>query len=431
MKFDLLTSLPKSLIDFILVFCFSLLLGMEQRRHFEKKSGAVFGTDRTFTFFGLLGFILAGLPSPFYFIAGLLSLSALLGIFYFSKLKAEKGFGMTSVIMGLLVFCMPLVVIFQPHWMALLLYVLLLLLAEMKSYFKNITEKLGKDEFFTLGKFMLMAGLILPALPKELIAFWLPVSPFQIWLAVVVISGLSYVSYLLKKYLFPQSGLLITGLLGGLYSSTASTFVIARKSNESESAANQFAAAILLATAMMYLRIYLIVLIFNVALAVLLWPCFLFLFIVSSLSSLWIYKRKEAVPAAEPSALTEPKHIIAEHTNPLDFKIALLFACLYVLFTSLTWLTLQYYGISGLTLLSLVVGFTDIDPFLMNLFQGSHNVSLSILAIMTLQAMFSNNLLKMIYGMILTKGVVRKQVGMGFAVIIIASIIAIGGMYLM
>jgi uncharacterized membrane protein (DUF4010 family) len=429
MKIELLHDLPKPLIDFVIVFCFSLLIGLEQRRHLEKMGGAVFGTDRTFAFLGILGFILTLLPSPFYFISGLLVVTSLLGIFYLSKLKADKGYGMTSILMALLVFSMPLVVVFQAHWMGLLLYVILLLLAEMKSFFINISEKLDKDEFFILSKFIIMAGLILPALPKENIGEWLPVSPFKIWLAVVVISGLSYISYLLKKYLFPKSGLLIAGVLGGLYSSTATTFVIARKSNENLSAPNQYAAAIVFATAMMYLRIYVLVLIFNMTLAILIWPYFLFLFVVSMLTAWWIYTRKDKSVVSDPDTIVE-KQVIKPNLNPLDFKIALVFALLYVIFTFLTQITLHYYGVTGLTILSFVVGFTDIDPFLMNLFQGSQNVSLMILGSMTLQAMLSNNLLKMIYAMILTKGPVRKFVGIGFGTIIAASLVAIAAMYL-
>ncbi len=432
MKYELIQVFPKAFLEFIMVFCFSLLIGMEQRRHFEKKGGAIFGTDRTFAFIGILGFVLCLMPSPFYFVSGLLALTILLGIFYFSKLEADKGYGLTSIMMALLVFCMPLVVINQAHWMGLLLYVLFMLLAEMKQYFKTISEKLDKDEFFVLGKFIVMSGLILPALPRENIDAWLPVSPFKIWLAVVVISGLSYVSYLLKKYLFPKSGLLITGILGGLYSSTATTFVIARKSNENLAGANQYAAAIIFATAMMYLRIFVLVLIFNFSLSGILWPYFLFLFFTALLGAWWVYKKKDkAGPSSSVAGSSGGgKHVISEHSNPLDFRIALVFALLYLLFASLTQISLRYFGLGGLTVLSFVVGFTDIDPFLMNLFQGSHNVSLGVLGVMVLHAMFSNNLLKMIYGMILAKGAVRKLVGLGFALITGSGLIAILWMYL-
>ena len=415
--------LPKLLIDFFITFSFSLLIGIEQRRHFTAKGTNNFGTDRTFTFIGILGFILALLPSPFYMISGLIAITFFLGIFYFSKLKAGQGYGFTSEVLALLIFCMPVIVMQQPRWLAILLYVLLLLLAEMKGYFETFSKKLDKDDFFTLSKFIIMLGVILPVLPKQNISTWLPVSPYKIWLAIVVISGISYTSYLLKKYIFPKAGLLLTGILGGLYSSTATTFIIARKSNEQLASPNQYAGAILSATAMMYLRLFVLIIIFNLSLAMLVLPYFLSLFIISLFTAWWIYKKKNDTAAAG-------EHIISIHSNPLEFKIAILFAVLYLVFTALTQLTLQYFGATGLTILSFLVGFTDIDPFLLNLFQGTHNVSMALIAIATLQAMFSNNVLKMIYGILLSKNKVRKNVIIGFTVIIAASIAAIAAMYI-
>jgi uncharacterized membrane protein (DUF4010 family) len=415
--------LPKLLIDFFITFSFSLLIGIEQRRHFTAKGTNNFGTDRTFTFIGILGFILALLPSPFYMISGLIAITFFLGIFYFSKLKAGQGYGFTSEVLALLIFCMPVIVMQQPRWLAIIVYVLLLLLAEMKGYFETFSKKLDKDDFFTLSKFIIMLGVILPVLPKQNISTWLPVSPYKIWLAIVVISGISYTSYLLKKYIFPKAGLLLTGILGGLYSSTATTFIIARKSNDQLASPNQYAGAILSATAMMYLRLFVLIIIFNLSLAMLVLPYFLSLFIISLFTAWWIYKKKNE------TAVTG-EHIISIHSNPLEFKIAIVFAVLYLVFTALTQLTLQYFGATGLTILSFLVGFTDIDPFLLNLFQGTHNVSMALIAIATLQAMFSNNVLKMIYGILLSKNKVRKNVIIGFTVIIVASIAAIAAMYI-
>jgi len=418
-----LHNLPPALISLGIVFFFSLLIGMEQKRHFAAKSKTSFGSDRTFTFLGLLGYLLALLPSVFYFVAGLIAVSAFLAIFYFMKVKNGQGFGLTSIILALLIFSMPLVVIQQPHWLSVLLYILLLLLAELKGYFQTFSEKLDKDEFFTLSKFIIMAVLILPVLPVGNISPFIPVSPYKIWLAIVVISGISYFSYLLKKFVFPSSGLLITGILGGLYSSTATTFIIARKSKEEVASAGQYAGAILAATSMMYIRIFILIVIFDSPLAALIWPYFLGLFGVSLLIAWWIYQIK--VPADHSA-----EHIINGHSNPLEFKIAIMFAALYLLFSALTQLTLHYLGTAGLTGLSFLVGFTDIDPFLLNLFQATHNISLAMMGAATLQAMFSNNLLKMVYSLILSVKRVRKLVTWGFALNILAGILAIGGIYL-
>lgn len=415
--------LPKPLIDFLIITSFSLLIGMEQKRHLAEKGVKGFGTDRTFTFIGMLGFILSLQGSPVYFIAGLVSVCLLLAIFYFFKISTDKGTGFTSEILALLIFCMPILVIQQPRWLSVLSYVIILLLAEMKGYFDAFSKKLEKDEFFTLSKFIIMAGVILPALPKQDInTIYLPVSPYKIWLAIVVISGISYSSYLLKKYVFPQAGLLLTGILGGLYSSTATTFIIARKSKEQQASPNQYAGAILSATSMMYLRLFILIVIFNPSLAVIVWPYFIICLLISFFTAWWIYRKNSILTA-------ENKHLIQSHINPLEFKIAIVFALLYLIFALFTQLTLQHFGALGLTALSFVVGFTDIDPFLMNLFQGSHQISVGIIGAATLQAMFSNNVLKMVYGIILSKDKVRRLLITGFTIIILSSLLTIIAYY--
>ena len=91
-----------------------------------------------------------------------------------------------------------------------------------------LTQKIDKNEFITLAKFLAIAGVILPIVPDRQLSPYINITPYKIWLAVVVISTLSYLSYLLKKFVFKKSGTIITGILGGLYSSTATTIILAK-----------------------------------------------------------------------------------------------------------------------------------------------------------------------------------------------------------
>lgn len=156
---------PKIIIDFFLVTGFSLLIGMEQKRHFREKGQESFRTDRTFTFIGILGFILASQENQDLFIAGLIALTLLLAVFYYFKNKNSVGSGMTAEILALLIYCMPLIVIQQVYWLSILLYVLILLLAELKGFLEKLSHELDRDDFFTLSKFIIMSGVILPVLP--------------------------------------------------------------------------------------------------------------------------------------------------------------------------------------------------------------------------------------------------------------------------
>jgi hypothetical protein len=91
----------------------------------------------------------------------------------------------------------------------------------------------------------------------------LPVTPRQIWLAVVITTAISYLGYLLHTYIFPKHGLLITGIVGGIYSSTAAVLVIARKSKAAPEVATEAAMAIVMAVSMMYMRLLILVAIFR------------------------------------------------------------------------------------------------------------------------------------------------------------------------
>src|SRR6185312_12019819 len=109
----ILQQLPPDLVNFCLIVIFSLLLGLEQRRlHIDLDFESTFGTDRTFTLIGILGFILY-VVSPHDlvpFIFGGIALSAMLGIYYFMKIKQKQMFGITSIVTALITYCLaPLV----------------------------------------------------------------------------------------------------------------------------------------------------------------------------------------------------------------------------------------------------------------------------------------------------------------------------------
>ena len=414
---DITTQIPKEVIDFLLVVLFSLSIGMEQHKmnphDSEKKT---FGTSRTFTFIGVFGYIML-LASPqtlIPFLVGLVILGCFLMIYYFVKITKDGKYGMTTPILALIVFCFPLLIANSPLWISLLFFVVVLILANTKKSLNRISSNLAQDEFMTLAKFIIIAGIILPLLPRENISEYLTVSPYKIWLAVVVVSAISYLSYLLRRDVFPNAGLLLTVILGGLYSSTASTIILSRKSKEDISNPQMYAGAILMATAMMYFRIFILLIIFNKSIASVALPYFLILFLISAAIGYFIYKKgkKSEVPSTT---------INLDDKNPLEFKIALIFAVLYIVFSALTQYVITNFGTAGLTSLASIVGFTDIDPFLLNLFQGKYNVAVISVLIATMQAILSNNFLKAGYTWIFGGRNTAKWVSIGFAGIILVN----------
>ena len=291
----MIENIPAEFINFIIVTLFALIIGLAQRRlHPKSIDFKPFGTDRTFTFIGIMGYILCIITPGNYtlFLGGGFAIIVFLAIYYYFRLVNLKIYGLTTIIVALLTYCLAPLVITQPKWLFMLVVVTVLIFTELKESFGAISKKFDKDEFLTLAKFLVIAGVILPIIPDTPIVSFLSITPYKIWLAVVVISGLSYFSYLLKKFVFKNSGVLISGLLGGLYSSTATTIMLAKKSKNSCVSANQYAGAIILATCMMYLRILILLIIFNPALCSILLLSFIILFVISGITAFVIIKMK-------------------------------------------------------------------------------------------------------------------------------------------
>ena len=244
--------LPRELVTFLLVTVFSLLIGLSQRKISLKREGetTLFGTDRTFTFIGILGYLLYILDPTGYrlFMGGGAILGLLLGLNYYVKQSQYHVFGVTTIIIALITYCIAPIVATQPSWFYVMVIVTVLLFTELKHTFTELAQRMKNDEMITLAKFLAISGIILPMLPNENLIPGINLTPYSIWLATVVVSGISYLSYLLKRYVFHESGILVSGIVGGLYSSTATISVLARKSRKaSVQDAPEYVAAMLLA----------------------------------------------------------------------------------------------------------------------------------------------------------------------------------------
>jgi len=380
----------------------------------------LFGSERTFAFISLLGFILLKSQSlvPYIFIVGFVVVAAFLLLYYLNKERAGSP-GITIIITCLLVYTFPLIVQLFPVWFSMLIIAVIMVLIEIKTNIKTFAEKIYTDDFITLAKFVILSFVILPLVPDREIITGIPVSPYKLWLAIVAISSISYVSYLLRKFVFPRAGLILTGILGGLYSSTATTFILARQSKDKLEAPAHYAAAIIIATMLMFVRVYILVVIFNPALSIHLLPYFIALIAISGLVSFVIYR-------LAPSNVVNRVDSDLTRQNPLELRVALIFGVLYIAFSLATQYTLTYFGGHGLNILSFIVGFTDIDPFLLNLFQGKYTgITVAAISAASLQAIASNNFLKMTYALSLGDKDLRKYILAGFSIIIACNILVI------
>ncbi|MGC2459424.1 MAG: DUF4010 domain-containing protein [Steroidobacteraceae bacterium] len=294
---------------------------------------------------------------------------------------------------NLLAYTFGPVALTQPPWIVVAAAVTAVLLLEGREQLHRLVLQVAPDEVFTLGKFLILVGIVLPLLPNHPIVAWTPITPFQVWLAVVAISTLSYASYLLQRYLPMKAGALLPAILGGIYSSTATTVALARRQKAAGAADADIGAGIIVATAIMYLRIDVVVAIFNLSLARVLLPALAGLFALGAVSAYWQWSRRErSVPAA-----------IANVTpaNPLQLGTALTFATLFVIVALASAWVGASFGQRGLYALAAITGITDINPFVLSLAQGGvGGMALRALATAILIAVASNNMLNACYALL-------------------------------
>ncbi len=387
----MIIELPPLLIAFALTVALSFLTGLGLREYYLAQGHrGYFGSVRTYIFIGMLGFGLFQLPnSNIVYPVGLAGLAGLLAIYYWQK-TMQGAPGMIGVLTALLTYLVgPLAVIVQP-WFLILFVVSILFILNAKERIRMLSERVSQREVVTLASFLTLAGVILPLLPQHTIAPFLPLTPYQIWLAVVVSTGISYMSYVLQAFIFPHKGLLISGLLGGLYSSTASTLVIARRTRKLAGSGNETAAALIAATAMMYFRLIVLVAIFDPAVALLLAAPFAAL---GLLALAFAYAIQRRAAGATPASAIE----IVPQRNPLELNAAAVFALLLVVMAAATQFALEHAAAIGVRGVAFVAGFYDIDPFVISLLQSRLPLENTGIAEAIIIATASNNLLKTAY----------------------------------
>ena len=378
---------PPVITAFLLTVSMSLLLGLGLREYYlVNQKRIVFGTTRTCMLIGLIGFVLFHLqPSGLLYLAGLLVLGLWLGLFYRYKL-GEQQTGMIGLMMALISYTVGPVSLTLPYWFLILYTIAALFILNARENIHLLTLRMANEEIITLAKFLVLSGVILPLTSREPLAPFLPVSLHQTWLAVVVISGISYLSYLVQAYFVKGRGILLTGAMGGFYSSTAATLVVSRQSHHYPKESTRPAVAILLATGMMYLRLLVIVALFDSSLALSLLPGLLGLFVLTMATAIMLSRRNHE-PQGSRRAAEAPK-------NPLELSAALFFALSFLLVTALTHVILEQYPHGGLRWLAFLTGFTDIDPFVLALLSGDFtHYSIDIGRAIVIAAA-SNNLLK-------------------------------------
>jgi len=387
---ELFQRLPPEILKIVLVLFLSFLIGLEREEHKVTAGSYSFGGVRTFPLIGLIGYSIALLSGAqlLPLTVGFLVVGGFLLLSYWHKLSSAEAGGVTTEMSGLATFLVGALVCYGHFWIATALSVASLLLLDLKVALEKLAVRVAPQEILTFAKFLLLTGVILPVLPNQEFSRF-HINPFKTWLVVVAVSTISYGSYVLQKVTKGQGGVVLATLLGGAYSSTVTTVVMARRAAR-EPHPHLFAGGILIASGVMYLRLVALLTLFNRQLMFLLALPFLVLAGLA-VGIGWLWTRR-----ADPSAQAVKREF--EPKNPLELLAAFLFAALFLAMLIATRLAVTYLGKAGVNTLAAIMGVTDVDPFIMGMTQAAGALTpLKVAAAAVLIAAASNNLVKGIY----------------------------------
>jgi uncharacterized membrane protein (DUF4010 family) len=387
---EILNLLPPNAAKMLLTLFLSFLLGLEREEHKAASVQYSFGGVRTFPLIGLIGYAMAFLSGDqlLPLASGFAVVGSFLLLSYWHKLAKSELAGVTTEMSGLTTYLVGALVYRDEYWIATALTVVSLFLLELKEFLEGLTKRFPSDEVLTFTKFLLLSAVILPILPNRNFGAF-EINPFKTWIVVVAVSAISYGSYVIQKVTRGHSGLIVTAILGGAYSSTMTTVVLAKRAVH-ENRPHLISGATLAASGMMYLRIAALLGLFNRDLMIALGPFFVFLAAVA-LAGGWLWSRKTDPNTSEIKAQYEPH-------NPLELRAAFLFAALFLAMLIATHAAATYLGKTGVYSLATLMGVADVDPFIMGITQSAGTTTgLPVAAGAIVIAAASNNVAKAIY----------------------------------
>lgn len=330
-----------------------LLVGL-QRQHAEARLAGI----RTFPLITVLGAVATVLAQSF---GGLVLAAAWLGIVALSVIgnllqlrgegEREVDVGMTTEAAMLLMFGVGALTIVAAPWIATIAAGSIAVLLHAKEPLHRAVKALGDHDFKAIFQFVLLSLVILPLVPDRNFGPYDVLNPRNIWLMVVLIVGLGLIGYLSAKFLGEKRGSVISGLLGGLVSSTATTLSFARAAAVNGALIPLAAVIIPLAGAVVFLRVLVeVAVVAPATLKGVGWPLGLMVVVAALLA--WPRRRPEA-PTAPP--------VVANLQNPSELVPALLFGGLYALVSLAVAATRDFLGDGGLYVVAFVSGLTDLD----------------------------------------------------------------------
>ena len=332
-----------------IALCVGLLVGMQR----ERKASPIAGI-RTFPLITLLGSFSAILADAFngwVLAAGFLAVSVMLLVGNLVQLREGTiDPGLTTEMAGLVMFGVGAALVKGYTASAIVISGVVAVLLHWKQPLQHFVGQISERDFKAIIQLVLIGLVILPMLPNQTYGWYNVLNPYNIWLMVVLISGISLIAYVAYKLLGARTGAILGGVLGGFISSTATTVSFSRQTKVNPDAASIASLVIMIASTIVFGRILLEI---GIVAPEFLSQAAAPLGIVMGLMGLLCVPRFLRVGQ---NSIENPTH-----NNPAQLKTALIFGGLYAVVLLAIAAAKVHFGARGMYLVAMLSGLTDMD----------------------------------------------------------------------
>ncbi|MGB9936338.1 MAG: MgtC/SapB family protein [Methanobacterium sp.] len=404
-------------MKFLISFAIGALIGTERER--KQSEIKEFAGIRTFMLIAVFGTSSAFLSTfyPNFVIIAFLGFAVIVGLSYIVTTRKNEDIGITTEVTALLTFILGAMCFTDEGiYIVPVLAIIITTLLAIKPYLHKFAQKISQKEIMNTLKFLIIAFVILPLLPDQTFGPLNVFNPYQIWLIVVFISGISFAGYILMKFIGAERGIGATGIVGGLVSSTAVTTAMAARVKESSFIIRAAVFATVIASSMMFLRVLFEVLVINPDLIDLLSVPMLTMGVLGIALGVIAWK------------LTKIKKVDTDIKlkNPFSLRPALIFGLLFIGILFASKIAEIYFGNSGLYITSIISGVADVDAITISMaLLAKDTISPDVAVTAITLAAISNTVIKFLIAMFFGTRKFGYLIGIIFAIIITAGLAAI------
>jgi uncharacterized membrane protein (DUF4010 family) len=406
---------------FLAALLIGALVGTEREKRKHDDPGRAFGGIRTHILLALTGaasaWLARALAAPWVVVGTLLAVAAIGVADHVRRGRDTVDFvpGIVSEVAALAVVLLGAMVIVGDAALAVALGVVVSAVLAFRQPLHGLVERIGVEDILAGIKLLIASFIILPLVPDKPVDPWGAVNPYQLWLMVVAISALSLIGYVAIRWLGKARGIAITGIAGGLTSSTATTLNIARGSRPGAPmvSADAASAGVLLAWLMMFIRVMVIVFATNRGLFAVAWPSLAAMGVVTALFAGRHYLKGVGDPAAINDMPVK---------NPFSLTSAMRLGALFAVLLIAIRIAGQALPSTGLYVVSGLAGAMDVDAITLSLASGSAGLERTAAALIV--ALLANTAFKCATVLVVGRGGMRRQVAVASVAVLTTGMIA-------